>query len=77
MHRSRRGGHGFFSHAVHHTKAFLGGADHFFRHWGPAMRQAAMIAAPTIAPSHPALAAGIASVGQAANSYAELRQQLG
>jgi len=58
-------------------REFLGGVDSFFRHYGPAMKQIAQIAAPALAGSNPALAAGVAAVGQAADGYAQLRSQLG
>ena len=67
----------FLSHALHHGREFLRGTDHFFRHYGPAMKQLAMVAAPAIAQSNPALAAGVAAVSQAADSYSQLRSQLG
>ena len=51
--------------------------DHFFRHYGPTMKQLAQIAAPALAGSNPALAAGVAAVGQAADGYSQLRSQLG
>ena len=51
--------------------------DHFFRSYGPAIKQVAQIAAPALAASNPALAAGVATVGQAADSYSQLRSQLG
>ena len=75
MHRARRG-RSFFSNAVHHGKTFLGGMGGFFRHWGPAMKQVAMLAAPALAASNPATASAVAAVGQAADSYSQLRQQL-
>ena len=55
----------------------MGGVDSFFRTYGPAMKQIAQIAAPALAGSNPALAAGVAAVGQAADGYAQLRSQLG
>ena len=58
-------------------REFLGGVDSFFRTYGPAMKQVAQIAAPALAGSNPALAAGVAAVGQAADGYAQLRSQLG
>ena len=61
---------------VHGRKA-LGSADHFLRTYGPSMEQLAMGLAPAIARSNPALAAGIATVGQAADGYSQLRIQLG
>ena len=41
------------------------------------MKQVAQIAAPALAGSNPALAAGVAAVGQAADGYSQLRSQLG
>ena len=41
------------------------------------MKQLAMGIAPALARSNPALAAGIATVGQAADGYSQLRTQLG
>ena len=35
------------------------------------------MAAPLLAPENPALAAGVAVLGQGADSYAQLRSQLG
>ena len=55
----------------------MSGVDGFFRSYGPAMKQIAQIAAPALAASNPALAAGVAAVGQAADGYAQLRSQLG
>ena len=63
--------------AVHLGRRALGTADHFLRTYGPSMKQLAMGIAPTIARSNPALAAGIASAGQAADGYSQLRTQLG
>ena len=63
--------------AIHLGRRALGGADHFLRTYGPGMKQIAMGLAPAIARSNPALAAGIATVGQAADGYSQLRQQLG
>ena len=63
--------------AVHLGRNALGSADHFLRTYGPSMKQLAMGIAPAIARSNPALAAGIATVGEAASGYSTLRQQLG
>ena len=65
------------SEAIHLGRRALGGADHFLRTYGPGMKQLAMGIAPAIARSNPALAAGIATVGQAADGYSQLRTQLG
>ena len=63
--------------AVHLGRRALGSADHFLRTYGPGMKQLAMGIAPVIARSNPALAAGIASVGSAADGYSQLRTSLG
>ena len=63
--------------AMHLGRKMLGGADHFLRTHGPSMKQLAMGIAPAIARSNPALAAGIATVGQAADGYSQLRTRLG
>ena len=65
------------SEAVHLGRKALGGVDHFFRKAGPYMKQAAQVIAPMIAKSNPALGAGVAAVAQAADSYSQLRTQLG
>ena len=65
------------SEAVHLGRRTLSGADHFLRAYEPSMKQLAMGIAPAIARSNPALAAGIASVGQAADGYSQLRTPLG
>ena len=67
----------FLSHAFNHGREFLRGTDHFFRHYGPAMKQFAQIAAPAIAQVNPAAGAGIAALGQAADNYSQLMSQLG
>ena len=79
MHRYARGKRqrSFLSQAMNQGREFLGGVDSFFRHYGPAMKQVAQIAAPALAGTNPALAAGVAAVGQAADGYAQLRSQLG
>ena len=79
MNRSNRGTRHiiFLSYAFHHGREFLHGTDHCFRSWGPAMKQIAQITAPALTQSNPALAAGVAAVGQAADGYAQLRSQLG
>ena len=68
---------GFMNEAVQLGRRALGSADHFLRTYGPGMKKLAMGIAPAIARSNPALAAGIATVGEAASGYASLRQQLG
>ena len=79
MHRYARGKRqrSFLSHAMNQGRDFLGGRDSFFRHYGPTMKQVAQIAGPALAGTNPALAAGVAAVGQAAAGYAQLRSQLG
>ena len=63
--------------AIHLGRRALGGADHFLRTYGPGMKQLAMGIAPAIARSNPALAAGVATLGSAADGYSQLRKQLG
>ena len=68
---------GIMGEAMHLGRRALGSADHFLRTYGPGMKQLAMGIAPAIARSNPALAAGIATVGQAADGYSQLRTSLG
>ena len=68
---------GFMSEAVHLGRKALYSADHFLRSYGPAMKQLAQFAAPAIAKANPALAAGVAVISQGADSYSQLRTQLG
>ena len=62
--------------AVHLGRRALGTGDHFLRTFGPGMKQLAMGIVSAIARSNPAVAAGIALVGQAADGYSQLRTQL-
>ena len=79
MHKYNRGvrHRSFLSQAMNQGREYLKGTDHFFRSWGPVMKTVAQIAAPALATSHPALAAGIAAIGQGADGYSQLRSQLG
>ena len=63
--------------AVHLGRKALGSADHFLGTYGPGMKQLAMGIAPAIARSNPVAASVIATVGQAADGYSQLRTQLG
>jgi len=63
--------------AVHLGRRALGSADHFLRTYGPGMKQLAMGIAPALARSNPVAASVIATVGQAADGYSQLRTQLG
>ena len=76
MHRPRRTGNGFFRDAVYHTQRVGRGVDSFFRTYGPMLRDISAAVAPLVAPSNPALAAGLAVGGQAAGSYSALRDKL-
>ena len=67
---------GVLNEAMHLGRRALGGVDHFLRAYGPGMKQIAMGLAPAIARSNPALAAGIATVGNAADGYSQLRTQM-
>ena len=63
--------------AVHLGRRALGSADHFLRTYGPGMKQLAMGIAPALARTNPVAASVIATVGQAADGYSQLRTQLG
>ena len=68
---------GFFSQASHAVHQGLQGLDGFVRRYGPMAKNAAMMIAPALAKAgQPALAAGVATVGQGMDSYASLRNQL-
>ena len=68
---------GFFSRASHAIGQGLQGIDGFVRRYGPMGKNAAMMIAPALAKAgQPALAAGVAIVGQGMDSYASLRSQL-
>ena len=72
-----RGHRSFLSHALGQGREWLRGVDHFFRSYGPSIKKVAQLAAPLLAPENPALAAGVAVLGQGADNYAQLRSQLG
>ena len=75
-HTSRARG-GFYSQASHAVHQSLQGIDGFVRRYGAQARNAAMMLAPALAKAgQPALAAGVAAVGQGMDSYANLRSQL-
>ena len=63
--------------AVHLGRRALGSADHFLLTYGPGMKQLAMGIAPAIARSNPVAASVVATLGQAADGYSQLRTQLG
>ena len=71
----RRGG---FVHTVmHHGREFMRHTDAFVRQFGPALKIAAMSAAPALASAGlPQAAAATAVLGQAADGYPQLRSQL-
>ena len=62
---------------MHSARKALYSADHFSCAAGPGIRQVAMLAAPAIAKTNPAAGAAVAAIGQAADGYSQLRQQLG
>jgi len=68
---------GLLGNFVHSARKALYTADHFLRASGPVMKQIAMVAAPAIAKTNPAAGAAVAAIGQAADGYSQLRQQLG
>ena len=75
-HTSRARG-GFYSQASHAVHQSLQGIDGFVRRYGAQARNAAMMIAPALAKAgQPAMAAGVAALGQGMDSYANLRNQL-
>ena len=76
MHRTRRGIGGFFRNAAMQATRVGMGVDNFFRSHGHRLRNVAMTIAPYLAAEAPALAAGVATAGQAASAYSSLRDQL-
>ena len=75
-HTSRARG-GFYSQASHVVHQSLQGIDGFVRRYGAQAKNAAMMLAPALAKAgQPALAAGVAAVGQGMDSYASWRNQL-
>ena len=76
MHRTRRASGGFWRNALMHTQYYGRQVDNFFRANGNMIRDIAATVAPLLA-ANPALAAGVAVLGQGAASYSALRGQLG
>ena len=76
MHRTRRGIGGFFRNAVMQAGKVGMRVDNFFRANGHRIRNMAAVIAPYLAAEAPALAAGVATAGQAASAYSTLRDQL-
>ena len=74
--RQQKNIHRFFRKAWMHTQNAGRQVDSFMRHNGNAIRTLSMQIAPLLAPENPALAAGIATLGQGAASYSSLRDQL-
>ena len=73
--QTRRGG--FVNRVLHHGREFGRHVDGFLRQFGPALKIAAMSAAPALASAGlPQAAATTAVLGQAADSYSQLRSQL-
>ena len=79
MHRyTARARGGFFSAAHHAVHQGMQGLDGFVRRYGHLAKDAASVIAPALLKAgQPALAAGVATVGQGMDSYANLRNQLG
>ena len=77
MHRRpARGVGGFFRHSMAQARRFGIGVDNFMRANGNRIRDVAATIAPLLAPENPALAAGVATIGQGAASYGQLRGAL-
>ena len=67
----------FVNSVLHHGREFGRHADAFVRQFGPAFKIAAMSLAPALASAGlPQAAATTAVLGQAADSYSQLRSQL-
>ena len=77
MHRSRRSSGGFWCNAMLHTQYYGRHLDHFFSANGNRIRDVAATIVPLLAPENPALAAGVAVLGQGAVAESTLRDQLG
>ena len=76
MHRARRGIGGFFRNATMQAGRVDMRVDNFFRANRHCIRNMAAVIAPYLAAEAPALAAGVATAGQAASAYSTLRGQL-
>ena len=76
MHRTRGRGGGCWRNALLHAQYYGRQVDNFFRANGNKIRDIAATVAPLLVES-PALAAGVAVIGQGAASYSALRDQLG
>ena len=75
---TRRRRIGFVGQVAHFGREFARHADVFVRRFGPALKIAAMSAAPALAAAGaPQAAAAVAVAGQSADSYSQLRQQMG
>ena len=62
---------------LHHGRELMSHTAAFVRQFGPALKVAAMSAAPALASANlPAAAAATAVLGQAADGYSQLRSQL-
>ena len=68
----------FVNQALHLGREFGRRTDAFFRHYGPTIRQASMMAAPMLVEAGlPQVVAATAALGQASGGYSQLRDQLG
>ena len=69
---------GFVNRILHHGREFGRHADAFVRKFGPALRIGAQSLAPALlSAGMPQVAAVTAVAGQAADSYSQLRNQMG
>ena len=77
MHRRpTRGIGGLFRNTMAHARRIGMDVDNFMRANGNRIRDVAAAVAPLLAPENPALAAGVATLGQGAASYGQLRDAL-
>ena len=73
-HRQR----GFINKAIHYGREFGRRTDLFLRAAGPTLKNIAMVAAPALlSAGNPGVAATVATIGQAADNYSQLRSQIG
>ena len=77
MYRQKCGGvQRFFRQAWTHTQRAGRQIDNFVRRYSGAIRNFSQTLAPMLAPENPALAAGVATLGQGAAAYSQLRDAL-
>ena len=74
--RQRKNIQRFVRSAWIHTQRAGRNIDNFVRYNGDSIRRASQAIAPLLAPENPAVAAAVATIGQGAASYGQLRDAL-